>query len=164
MKITAQEEYGIRILLRIANSRQPGGITIPQLSEIEGLSQHYTAKLCRILRLSGFIKSTRGKDGGYFLAYPAGDININKVLNSLGGRLYSDEFCQNHAGQLKSCCHSCACSVRSLWQIVQDAVDNILDNYTLQDLINSENGESPVMTPDIRHLISEANMQRTSSK
>ena len=152
MKITAQEEYGIRILLRIANSQRMEGITIPQLSEIEGLSHHYTAKLCRILRMAGFIKSTRGKDGGYFLAFPAEEININKVLTSLGGRLYSEEFCKNHSGQLKNCCHSCGCSVRSLWQIVQDAVDNILDQYTLQDLINSENGKSGKNLPDFRQL------------
>jgi Rrf2 family protein len=154
MKITAQEEYGIRILLRIANSQKAEGLTIPQLSELEGLSQHYTAKLCRILRMAGFIKSTRGKDGGYFLSYPAKEININKVLTSLGGRLYSEEFCNNHSGQLINCCHSCGCSVRSLWQIVQDAVDNILDQYTLQDLINSENGTSEKSSPNLKHLVS----------
>jgi len=153
MKITAQEEYGIRILLRIANSQKTEGLPIPQLSEFEGLSQHYTAKLCRILRMAGFIKSTRGKDGGYFLAYPAKEININKVLTSLGGRLYSEEFCNNHRGQLKNCCHSCGCSVRSLWQIVQDAVDNILDQYTLQDLINSENGISGKSLPNFSKLV-----------
>jgi Rrf2 family protein len=164
MKITAQEEYGIRILLIIANSRKPDGVTISQLSESEGLSQHYTAKLCRILRMAGFIKSTRGKDGGYFLAYPAGDININNVLNSLGGRLYSEDFCKNHAGQLKNCCHSCACSVRSLWQLIQEAVDNILNRYSLQDLINSENGKPLSNIPDIRQLIPVENFERSGTE
>jgi Rrf2 family protein len=164
MKITAQEEYGIRILLRIANSRKPEGITIPQLSETEGLSQHYTAKLCRILRMAGFIKSTRGKDGGYFLAHPAEQININKVLTSLGGRLYSEEFCKSHTGQLKSCCHTCACSVRSLWQVVQDAVDNILDHYSLQDLINTKNGSPSVSFPEVLQIMNIDRFQKSNSK
>ena len=53
MKITAQEEYGLRILLRIAGCRDAEGMSIPQLSEAEGISPHYVAKLTRILRLGG---------------------------------------------------------------------------------------------------------------
>ena len=61
MKITAQEEYGLRILLRIARASNSDGLTIPEISEAEGLSTHNVAKLCRILRLAGFIRSSRGK-------------------------------------------------------------------------------------------------------
>ena len=71
MKITAQEEYGLRILIRIASCRDKEGMSIPQLSEAEGLSSHYVAKLTRILRLEGFINSTPGYKGGYVLAKPA---------------------------------------------------------------------------------------------
>lgn len=139
MKITAQEEYGIRLLLRIANSPNSEGITIPQLSEQEGLSPHYVAKICRNLRLAGFIKSTRGKEGGYLLAHPAEQISLNQVLTILGGKLYTPEFCQNHSGLMKNCSHSCGCEVQSIWQQVQRAVDDVLDRFTLQDLIESEN-------------------------
>jgi Rrf2 family iron-sulfur cluster assembly transcriptional regulator len=142
MKITAQEEYGIRILLRIASHNSPEGITIPQLSKVEGLSLHYVAKLCRILRIGGFINSTRGKEGGYSLAKPASQIQLNKVIMNLGGKLYSPEFCRNHSGNLRKCTHECGCSVRSVWQLVQEAVDQVLDQYTLEDLIIMEN--SPV--------------------
>jgi Rrf2 family iron-sulfur cluster assembly transcriptional regulator len=141
MKITAQEEYGIRLLLRIANSPNSEGITIPQLSEQEGLSSHYVAKICRNLRLAGFIKSTRGKEGGYLLAHPADQISLNQVLTILGGKLYSQEFCQNHSGLLKNCSHSCACEIQSVWQMVQQAVDEVLNRFTLQDLIDSENND-----------------------
>ncbi|HVK97836.1 MAG TPA: Rrf2 family transcriptional regulator, partial [Flavisolibacter sp.] len=65
MKITAQEEYGLRILIRIARCNDQQGMSIPQLSEAEGLTSHYVAKLTRILRLGGFINSTPGYKGGY---------------------------------------------------------------------------------------------------
>jgi Rrf2 family iron-sulfur cluster assembly transcriptional regulator len=138
MKITAQEEYGIRLLLRIANNPHSEGITIPQLSEQEGLSAHYVAKICRNLRLAGFIKSTRGKEGGYLLAYPAEQISLNQVLTTLGGKLYSLEFCQNHSGVLKKCSHSYSCEIQSVWRLVQQAVDEVLNRFTLQDLLNSQ--------------------------
>ncbi|HET9826229.1 MAG TPA: Rrf2 family transcriptional regulator, partial [Chitinophagaceae bacterium] len=77
MKITAQEEYGLRILLRIASCKDPDGMSIPQLSDAEGISPHYVAKLTRMLRIDGFINSTPGYKGGYVLAKPATEIVIN---------------------------------------------------------------------------------------
>src|SRR5436305_1106497 len=136
MKITAQEEYGLRLLIRIAGCRDQEGMSIPQLSEAEGLSSHYVAKLTRILRLEGFINSTPGNRGGYVLARPAAEININEVLKTLGGSLYSREFCDSHSGTLKLCTHSVDCSSRSLWQMVQLIVDQFLDHITLHDLVN----------------------------
>src|SRR5205085_6729969 len=98
MKITAQEEYGLRILLRIAACKERDGMNIPQLSEAEGLSSHYAAKLTRLLRMGGFINSTPGNKGGYVLADPAQEIIINNVLKTLGGAIYDKEFCASHAG------------------------------------------------------------------
>lgn len=138
MKITAQEEYGLRILIRVASCRDKEGMSIPQLSEAEGLSSHYVAKLTRVLRLEGFINSTPGYKGGYVLAKPAKKININKLLKALGGALFDKEFCGLHTGTLKLCINSVDCSSRSLWQMVQFTVDQLLDQVTLYDLVNSE--------------------------
>ncbi|MGV3527351.1 MAG: Rrf2 family transcriptional regulator [Flavisolibacter sp.] len=138
MKISAQEEYGLRILLRIANCRDEEGMSIPQLSEAEGLSTHYVAKLTRVLRMSGFIKSTPGNKGGYLLALPAQEIGINNVIKALGGALFDKSFCETHAGAVNLCTHSVDCSARSLWQLVQFTVDQLLDKITLFDLTNSE--------------------------
>ena len=97
MKITSQEEYGLRLLIRIAACKDSEGMSIPQLSEAEGLTPHYVAKLTRILRMSGFLNSTPGNKGGYVLAMPADQIIINKVLKALGGPLYNTEFCETHS-------------------------------------------------------------------
>ena len=138
MKITAQEEYGLRILIRIARCDDPAGLSIPQLTETEGLSSHYVAKLTRILRMGGFINSTPGYKGGYVLAMPANEIIINKVLKSLGGALYDTEFCGTHSGVTRLCTHSVDCSSRSLWTMIQFILDKFLDGVTLYDLVNPE--------------------------
>ena len=138
MKITAQEEYGLRILIRIARCRDEAGMSIPQLSEAEGLSSHYVAKLTRLLRMQGFINSTPGYKGGYVLAKPANKTVISKVLNALGGTLFDKDFCGLHSGALKLCVNSVDCSSRSLWQMVQSRIDQLLDQVTLADLVNSE--------------------------
>ena len=145
MKITAQEEYGLRILIRIAGCRSAEGLSIPQLSEAEGLSSHYVAKLTRILRIAGFINSTPGYKGGYTLAAPAKQIIINKVLVALGGVLFDETFCGNHAGTMKLCTHSVDCSARSLWQMIQFTVDQLLNKVTLHDLVNSEEESAKIL-------------------
>ena len=138
MKITAQEEYGLRLLIRIASCREEEGMSIPQLSEAEGLTPHYVAKLARVLRMGGFINSTPGNKGGYVLAKASAQININEVLKTLGGPLYTNEFCGSHSGTMKICTHSVDCSSRSLWQMIQFIVDRFLNQVTLYDLVNPE--------------------------
>jgi Rrf2 family iron-sulfur cluster assembly transcriptional regulator len=145
MKITAQEEYGLRILIRIASCRDKEGMSIPQLSEAEGLTSHYVAKLTRILRMEGFINSTPGYKGGYILAKPAKKIIINKVLKALGGALFDKEFCGMHTGNLKLCINSVECSARSLWQMIQFTVDQLLDKITLHDLVSAEKESGKVL-------------------
>jgi Rrf2 family protein len=138
MKITAQDEYGLRILVRIAKCQDKSGLSIPQLSEAEGLSQPNVSKLTRILRMEGLINSTKGHVGGYVLARAANTITINDILNSLGGRLFDKQFCVNHVGVMKICSNSTDCSIRSLWTIVQTAIDKLLDTITLADLSHGE--------------------------
>jgi Rrf2 family protein len=139
MKISAQEEYGLRILLRIAQSQSPDGITIPEISRSEGLSSHNVAKLCRILRLAGFVKSSRGSTGGYTLAMPVEKIVLGDILRTLGGRLFDDDFCGNHSGVLQLCTNSVDCTIRSLWQIIQINIDEVVDNITLKNLLGPTN-------------------------
>ena len=146
MKITEQEEYGLRILIRIAACKDKDGLSIPQLSEMEGLSSHYVAKLARVLRLAGFINSTPGHKGGYNLARPAQTIGIKSVLKELGGVLFSDEFCGSHAGALLLCTNSVDCSARSLWNLIQITVDQLLDKITLYDLLNSERDSGKILS------------------
>jgi len=145
MKITAQEEYGLRILIRIGKCRDEQGMSIPRLSEAEGLSSHYVAKLTRVLRMGGIINSTPGYKGGYMLSRPAKEIKIKQVLKILGGVLFDQEFCGLHSGSLKLCTNSVDCSARSLWQMIQFTVDQLLDNITLHELVNSEKESSKVL-------------------
>ena len=145
MKITAQEEYGLRILIRIAGTNSKSGLSIPQLTKLEGLSIPYVAKLTRILRIGGFINSTPGHTGGYVLARPAVLIGIKEVLKVLGGVLFSDDFCGNHSGTLKLCSNSVDCSSRSLWNLIQITVDQLLDKITLDDLLHSEQESSEIL-------------------
>lgn len=138
MKISAQEEYGLRILIRIARSANTENMSIPVLSQLEGLSTAYVGKLTGVLRKAGFINSNPGNIGGYILARPASDIPIGEVLQVLGGNLFDKDFCGDFSGNTKFCTNSPDCSVRSLWRIIQFSIDRVLDKITLADLTETE--------------------------
>jgi len=138
VKISAQEEYGIRCLLEIGRRGPEASLTIPEISRAERISSHYVAKLLRVLRRGGLVRSARGQAGGYTLARPLSAIAVNEVLAVLGGRLYDPAFCGNHGGAETVCAHSVECSVRSLWRNVQQAVDQVLGQTTLADLLPTE--------------------------
>ncbi len=138
VKISAQEEYGIRCLLQIGRRGTDASLTIPEISRAEHISSHYVAKLLRVLRHGGLVTSVRGQAGGYTLARPLSRITVSEALAVLGGRLYDPAFCGQHGGAETVCAHTVECSVRSLWRSVQQAVDDVLGQTTLADLLSPE--------------------------
>ena len=64
MKLSAQEEYGLRCLLQLARHAPGESLAIPEISQAEGITHHNVAKLLRILRQGGIVASARGQAGG----------------------------------------------------------------------------------------------------
>jgi Rrf2 family protein len=155
MKLSTQEEFGLRCLVQIGRNEVMSGrsLSISEISHLEGLSVANAGKFVRVLRLGGFVDSERGHAGGYRLARPAEEIAISEVIEVLGGRLFDDEFCEDHAGLVGSCTHSVDCSIRSLWNHLQKAVDQLLNQITLKDMLGDEPDVSANLTDKTSELL-----------
>jgi Rrf2 family transcriptional regulator, iron-sulfur cluster assembly transcription factor len=138
MKVSAQEEYGLRCLLQMARKSTLESLSIPEISRAEGLSIPNVAKLMRILRLGGLVRSVRGQAGGYTLARPADQISVEEALRVLGGPMFGPSFCERHSGLDGACLHGKDCAVRPVWLKMQSMMSAVLSNTTLQDLLQSE--------------------------
>jgi Rrf2 family protein len=136
MKLSAQEEFGLRCLIAIGREGPTGSATIPQIAEAEGLTPSYVAKLLAALRKGGLVVSTRGKTGGYALARPAERITLQEVLTVLGGEFFDSHFCERHSGAQEKCVHEGCCSLRPLWNNLQTAVNRVLADMNLSHLID----------------------------
>jgi Rrf2 family protein len=113
-------------------------MTIPEISKAEGLSIPNVAKLMRLLRMGGVVKSVRGQAGGYTLSKPADQVPVSHVMEVLGGQFFGPKFCDRHAGRQEVCTHFTDCSLRSLWNTVQLVLHEVLGKTTLQDLLCNE--------------------------
>ena len=115
-------------------------LTIPEIAAAEGLSVPYVAKLLSVLRQAGLIESVRGRSGGYRLAGTPAEMSLG-VLMVLGEPLFDEPgYCQRHAGTETegSCVHHGGCTLRALWQTLEQWMRQALDQITLADLLQSE--------------------------
>jgi Rrf2 family protein len=143
MKLSSQEEYGLRCALNLARQAgAPSGkrrsVTIAQISATEGLSTEYAGKLLGILSKSGLLESVRGRHGGYRLTRSPSEISVAQILAALGSKFYRGETCERFSGEQDLCVHTGACSIRSLWSGLQMLVDLVLTRTTLEDLVQLE--------------------------
>jgi Rrf2 family protein len=138
VKLSSQEEYGLRCLLQIARQGEGGSLTIAEMSQREGISAPNVAKIMRILRRAGLVRSTRGKAGGYSLSRSPAQVPVGDVLGALGGRFFDATFCDRHSGVEERCLNNSDCSIRPVLRFVQDAVDQVLGQLTLQSLLRPE--------------------------
>ena len=137
MKISAQEEYGLRCLLQLAHLPSDESLTLGNIAEREGISVANAGKLLWLLNKAGFVQSTRGTKGGYQLARPAAEIRLDEVIKVLEDD-EMDEHCKSYTGVLDSCVHTGDCGIRPVILSLHEVVQNALAHITLAQLIGTE--------------------------
>jgi Rrf2 family protein len=153
MKISAQEEYGLRCLLCLAR-RTDQSATLPEIAAAEGLNTANVAKLMATLRQAGLVESARGCRGGYRLALPADDIGLGSLLLVLGDPLFDEvNYCHKHAGNAPDgiCVHHGTCTLKALWQTLEAWMRRTLDQITLADLLQTETNIVDVLRERLTH-------------
>jgi Rrf2 family protein len=138
MKISSQEEYGLRCLIQVAKFGTENPVPISEIASLEGLSVEYVGKLLMKLRKGGLVESVRGKAGGYVPAMPPEEISLRLVLDVLSEPMYDPSYCERFSGTEESCVHLAECSIRPIWSVVNKFVAQALSRITLADVIESE--------------------------
>ena len=132
MKISTKGRYGLTIMIELAKRHGEGPISLKTIAQVHDLSEHYLEQLIAPLRNAGLVKSIRGAYGGYKLAKEPGDITAGDVIRVLEGPITPVEGIEDEE-PVKA----------SLWIRIRDAVKDVLDNTTIEDLANyNDNGET----------------------
>ena len=137
MKITAQEEYGLRCLLQLAQA-DAQGLTVKEIATREGLSPAYVEKLLRLLAKGGLIHSVRGAHGGYLLSRKPQEIRLGEAVRALGKVPTIQEICDRHPGNRASCVHLEDCCIRSAWSTLTSAIESLMSKVFISDLMGPE--------------------------
>lgn len=138
MKITAQEEYGLRCLMQLARVEPGRLVTVKEVAAREGLSHAYVEKLLRLLARAGLVHSMRGVKGGYVLNRVPAQVTLSEVIRALGTVETTDHICASFTGVKATCIHFNGCSIRSVWSRLTTYIQRFLDETTLADLLGNE--------------------------
>ncbi|ARK29237.1 cysteine metabolism transcriptional regulator CymR [Halalkalibacter krulwichiae] len=127
MKISTKGRYGLTIMMALAKRTGEGPISLKSIAKEYDLSEHYLEQLIAPLRNAMLVKSVRGAYGGYMLAKEAKDITAGDIIRVLEGPISPVEVMDDEEP-----------AKRNLWIKIRDAVKDVLDNTTLDDLANYE--------------------------
>ena len=137
MRITTWAEYGLICALHLAKRASEGPITGRQIAERERLPTDYVEQILLRLRRAGIVRSTRGAHGGYELAQPAAQISVREVISASELATF-DLHCVSHPVDDQRCAASNSCSIRPVWILLQQKIDDVLESVHLSDLLHDE--------------------------
>lgn len=132
MKLSTRTRYGIRAVIELAEGDTRKPLQLKLIAQRQDISVKYLEQLMNVLRTGGIVRSIRGARGGYVLAKPANQIKLSEVFYCLEGPVTTAECVEDQ----DSCERAADCAARFLWCRVQDAIRNVLESMTVQDLID----------------------------
>jgi Rrf2 family cysteine metabolism transcriptional repressor len=135
MRLSTKGRYGLKAMLDLAVHSAEGQVTLNSIAERQGLSVSYLEQLFAALKKARLIKSVRGPQGGYLLANSPDDISVGDILRALEGSLAPTD-CVSEGHDAGLCVSSGRCVTRSVWERIRDGINNVIDNITLQELID----------------------------
>ena len=134
--LSKKTKYGLQALLSLAREYGQGPLLIADLAEREGIPRKFLEYILLQLKNAGLLQSRKGKGGGYSLAKPPGEISVGRAVRILEGPL-APVPCVSVMAYRK--CPECrdeqSCGVRLVMKDVRDAIAHVLDNTSLQEML-----------------------------
>ncbi len=137
MKLSKKGEYALRSLINlgIASELNRKLVQVSELAENEQLPVKFLEQILQVMREAGIVESRRGKFGGYRLARPARKILIGEVVRLIDGPLAPIGCVSQTAYEPCTCPDEAHCGLRMLMVDVRNAIADILDRYSLADVV-----------------------------
>ena len=137
MKLSTRTRYAVRAIIELAQNDSKKPLQLKIIAQRQDISVKYLEQLMAVLRSAGFVRSIRGSKGGYVLAKAPNEIKLNDVMHRLEGTVATVECVEND----DYCSRSADCAARYLWTQVEKAIDKVLEEITLQDLVDKAKDE-----------------------
>lgn len=133
MKISTKGRYALRVMLDLALNSDGRCIPLKEIAARQSISEKYLEQIFTALGRAGLLRSTRGAQGGYTLAFSPEEITAGMILRATEGDLAPVE-CVSAAGG--ECPRSVNCVTAEVWEKIRAAVDDVVNHITLADLVS----------------------------
>lgn len=134
MKLSTKARYGSRALLEIALHEGNTPVQLKDIAEKQEISLPYLEQLIKPLVTGGYIRTLPGHKGGVFLIKNPSDIKMIDIIQLYEGSIALVPCVDDP----DLCDRSSTCVTRNVWSELKDAMSDVLDSKTLQDLIDQK--------------------------
>lgn len=132
MKISTKGRYALRLMLDLAMRDTGEYISLRDVSSRQEISAKYLEQIVTQLGRAGFVKSTRGPQGGYKLAKDPSEYTVGSILRLIEGSLASVACLE---GENNECPRQDCCATLEVWKRLNDAINQVVDTITLAELV-----------------------------
>ena len=131
MRVSTKGRYGLRAMFELAQCFGERPVLMSTIAAKQDLTRKHLHALLTSLKSAGLVRSVRGPGGGFVLTRSPDQIRLSEILHALEGPL-SLVHC---VADRRSCDRANRCAARGVWQELSGAIEEVLDNITLADMI-----------------------------
>lgn len=135
MRLTSFTDFGLRALILLAERPEGDVLSSGAIASMLDVSAHHMAKVMQALAAAGFVRNTRGKQGGASLALPATAIRIGDVVRALEADQPLVECFRADGG---ACALAPSCRLRRMLKSAEAAFVEALDAFSLADCLGAD--------------------------
>ena len=135
MKISTKGRYALRLMIDLALNNTGENVSIKAISARQNISTKYLEQIISMLNRAGYVKSERGSNGGYKLTKKPEEYTVGMILRLTEGSLAITTCTEDEQNQ---CERYGTCPTVHLWEKLNNAISNVVDNITIADLAEEE--------------------------
>lgn len=137
MKISTKGRYALRLMMDLAVADPGTPVSLKDVAERQQISIKYLEQIISVLNKGGFVRSIRGAQGGYVLKKEPKEFTVGMILRTTEGSLAPVACVEEDAAE---CERMNRCATALLYKKINDAVNEVVDTLTLQDLVDWQQG------------------------
>ena len=130
MRMSTKAQYAVRAMVNLNLYSHGSPVTLRDISLRESISLTYLEQLFVKLRRGKLVKSVRGPGGGYLLARPAKQIQVDEIIDSVEESLVPVSCMDQQHG----CVCEDHCVTHNVWHGLGERIRQFLASITLEDL------------------------------
>lgn len=136
MKISTKGRYALRLMIDLAVNNDGNPVSIRDIAARQDISDKYLEQIISSLNKAGYVRSSRGPQGGYKLTRTPGEYTVGMILRLTEGSLAPVACLED---EVNLCDRQDSCATLRLWKMLDDAIKGVVDHVTLADLVTWQN-------------------------
>lgn len=132
MKISTKGRYAVRVMLDLALNDTGEYVKVREIAKRQEISEKYLEQIIAVLNKAGYVRSTRGAQGGYKIAKDPSQYTVGMILRLTEGSLCPVVCLETESNECERCD---TCETLQVWKDLNNAINKVVDSVTIADLV-----------------------------